>query len=123
MLPFSAPHWPLQCSKEDRDKYKDVYDDGPTALREKRLKNLKELGLIGKDVVPHDIYALDTCQVPWGEWEEYTPEEKAKSARSMECFAGMVDCIDQNVGKVLKYLEETGEKDSESSATPYSQRR
>ena len=21
-LPFSAPHWPLQCSKADRDKYK-----------------------------------------------------------------------------------------------------
>ena len=22
MLPFSAPHWPLQCSKADREKYK-----------------------------------------------------------------------------------------------------
>lgn len=31
-LPFSAPHWPLQCSKEDRDRYAGVYDDGPDAV-------------------------------------------------------------------------------------------
>ncbi|OJJ00794.1 hypothetical protein ASPVEDRAFT_27508 [Aspergillus versicolor CBS 583.65] len=26
-LPFSAPHWPLQCSKEDRERYRGVYDE------------------------------------------------------------------------------------------------
>ena len=29
-LPFTVPHWPLQCAKEDSDLYKGVYDDGPT---------------------------------------------------------------------------------------------
>ena len=24
-LPFAVPHWPLQCSKEDREKYKVRY--------------------------------------------------------------------------------------------------
>jgi arylsulfatase A-like enzyme len=43
-LPFSAPHWPLQCDKVDRDNYKGVYDEGPGVLREKRLAKLKELG-------------------------------------------------------------------------------
>ncbi len=32
-LPFSAPHWPLQSPKENMEKYKGVYDDGPDALR------------------------------------------------------------------------------------------
>lgn len=35
------------------------------------------------------------------EWNDMTPEQRAKSARAMECFAGMVECIDVNVGKVM----------------------
>lgn len=110
-LPFSAPHWPLQCSKEDRERYKGVYDDGPDALRLKRLARLQELGLVPKDVKPHDVVAgpMNT------EWDEMSDYERKCSARSMECFAGMVDNIDQNVGKVIRYLKETGEFESKYS--------
>ena len=111
-LPFSAPHWPLQCSKADRERYKGVYDDGPSVLRQKRLDQLKKLGLIGKDVEPHPIISEDTAHVHSPEWEEMGEAEKAKSARAMECFAGMVDNMDQNIGKVLDHLESTGEMDS-----------
>ena len=41
-------------------------------------------------------------------------EERAKTTRAMEVYAGMVQCIDRNVGRVLNYLEKTGELDSES---------
>ncbi|PCH02297.1 Alkaline phosphatase-like, alpha/beta/alpha [Penicillium occitanis (nom. inval.)] len=104
-LPFSAPHWPLQCSKEDRDRYKGVYDDGPDVLRLKRLERLQELGLVPKDVRPHDVVVgpMNT------EWDAMTDYERQCSARAMECFAGMVDNIDQNVGKMVQYLKETGE--------------
>ncbi|KIY01124.1 uncharacterized protein Z520_02676 [Fonsecaea multimorphosa CBS 102226] len=104
-LPFSAPHWPLQCSKEDRDRYKGVYDDGPDALRLRRLERLKHLGLVPKNVKPHEVVT------PLGnpEWEEMTEYERKCSARSMECFAGMVDNIDQNVGKIVEYLKKIGE--------------
>lgn len=109
-LPFSAPHWPLQCAKEDRDRYKGMYDDGPDALRIKRMERMKELGLIPKDIRPHDVVVgpMNT------EWDEMTDYERQCSARSMECFAGMVDNIDQNVGKIVDYLKKTGEFDSES---------
>lgn len=107
-LPFSAPHWPLQCSKEDRERYKGVYDDGPEALRLKRLARLQDLGLVPKGVKPHDMVVgpMNT------EWNEMTDYERKCSARSMECFAGMVDNIDQNVGKILQYLKNTGEFES-----------
>ncbi|KAK2763692.1 hypothetical protein FQN54_009308 [Arachnomyces sp. PD_36] len=107
-LPFSAPHWPLQCSKEDRDRYKGMYDDGPDALRLKRLEKMQELGLVPKDVKPHDVVVgpMNT------EWNDMTDYERACSARSMECFAGMVDNIDQNVGKIVEYLKKTGEFDN-----------
>ncbi|KAH8880771.1 alkaline phosphatase-like protein [Thozetella sp. PMI_491] len=108
-LPYTAPHWPLQCSKAQRDKYKGMYDDGPHALRERRLKKLVELGIISKSVVPHK---METSTVGAGEWGDLTVEERKLSSRAMEAYAGMVDSIDLNVGKVVDYLKKTGEYDN-----------
>ena len=107
-LPFAAPHWPLQCSKEDREIHKGLYDDGPDALRLKRLKNLQSLGLVSKDIIPHQVIGEGMK-----EWSEMDPEERAKTSRAMEVYAGMVHCIDRNLGRVFDYLDKTGEMDSE----------
>lgn len=53
------------------------------------------MGLVPEDVNPHPVSAEDSP-----EWSAMTPEQRAKSCRAMECFAGMVECIDANVGKV-----------------------
>ncbi|KAF2141487.1 uncharacterized protein K452DRAFT_351564 [Aplosporella prunicola CBS 121167] len=106
-FPFTAPHWPLQAPKEYIAKYKGVYDDGPEALRQKRLQRLKELGMVAPDVEPHPVVADEVAA-----WEDLRPDEKAKSCRAMEVFAAMVECIDANVGKVVDYLRETGELDN-----------
>ena len=109
-LPFSAPHWPLQCDKADRGSYKGVYDKGPGVLREKRLARLKEMGFFDKDVKPHDVVVDSTP-----EWDKQNEGEQKLSARAMECYAGMVEGIDRNCGKVFDYLKSTGEYDSEPS--------
>lgn len=105
---FTAPHWPLQAPQEFIKHYRGVYDDGPEALRQKRLQRLKELGMIKEDVVPHPVVAEEE----YPEWETMDSEQKIKSARAMEVFAGMVECIDYNVGKVLDKLEAMGELDN-----------
>ncbi|KAK3702386.1 hypothetical protein LTR37_014960 [Vermiconidia calcicola] len=108
-LPFSAPHWPLQAPKESMDKYRGLYADGPETLRLRRLERLKELGLVDHNVVPHEIV---TAPGELGEWNTMTDDERAKSARSMEAYAGMVDRMDENIGRVLHYLRATGEFDN-----------
>ena len=70
----------MQAPKEMRDKYKGLYDEGPGVLREKRLKRLKELGLIAEDVTPHPV----ANPFDIAEWDAMTPEQKTKSARAME---------------------------------------
>ena len=110
-LPFAAPHWPLQCSAADREAYRGVYDEGPDALRLARLAKLEKLGIIEQGVVPHDVIANGMK-----EWSEMDATERAKTSRAMEVYAGMVTCIDRNVGRVMSYLEKTGELDSESEA-------
>lgn len=108
-LPFSAPHWPLQAPKESMEKYRGQYDDGPEALRQRRLQRLKDLGMVAQDVVPHEVVTVEKEPM---EWEKMTSDERAKSARSMEAFAGMVDRMDENIGRVLQYLKDTGEYDN-----------
>ena len=105
--PFTAPHWPLQAPQEYIKHHRGQYDDGPDALRLRRLQRMKDLGLVEKDVEPHPVVA---SEVP--EWSELSPEHRAKSARAMEVYAGMVECIDHNVGKIIDYLEEIGELDN-----------
>jgi arylsulfatase len=39
-------------------------------------------------------------------------DEQARSARSMEVYAAMVDRMDHNIGRVIDYLAETGELDN-----------
>lgn len=106
-LAYTAPHWPLHAPKEVIEKYKGMYDDGPEALRRKRLARLIELGLVPKDVEPAPMVGLIDP-----DWETLTPEERALSARKMETFAAMVDVVDQNIQRVLDYLESSGELDN-----------
>ncbi|PYH49858.1 arylsulfatase [Aspergillus saccharolyticus JOP 1030-1] len=106
-LPFTAPHWPLQAPREYIAHYEGVYAAGPDALRQQRLQNLKTLGLVRPDVEAHPVVADETKP-----WEELTPHEQALSARAMEVFAGMVECIDANVGRVVDYLRAIGELDN-----------
>lgn len=106
-LPFTAPHWPLQAPREVVRKYHGIYDDGPDALTQKRLRRLVELGLIEAGIEhapPQGVLGKD--------WMDMTKSEREASARKMEVFAAMVDLIDQNIGRVVEYLARTGELDN-----------
>jgi arylsulfatase len=105
--PFTAPHWPLQAPDEYIAHYKGVYDDGPDVLRQRRLQRMKDMGLCPENVEPHPVVADEVKH-----WSDMSAEEKAKSSKAMEVFAAMVECIDANVGKVVDYLEQTGELDN-----------
>lgn len=107
-LPFSAPHWPLQAPKESMEKFEGWYDDGPEVLRGKRLEKLREMGLLDAGVVPHDFVSVGREH---GEWETLSEEERKKSAKSMEAYAGMVSRMDDCIGRVLEYLKTRGEFD------------
>ncbi|VVT50908.1 uncharacterized protein SAPINGB_P002920 [Magnusiomyces paraingens] len=106
-LTFTAPHWPLQAPRHLIEKYKGVYDEGPAALRLKRLARQKELGIIPQEVEPHPVVPLGTS-----DWEDLDDLQRKKSARAMETFAAMVERLDWNVGKVVESLEKSGELDN-----------
>ena len=105
-LPFSAPHWPLQAPESSTNKYRGVYDAGPDALRQRRLQRLRDLGLVPEHATAHPVVSPETP-----EWSSLPALARAKSARSMEVYAGMVDRMDFNVGRVLEALAAEGDLD------------
>lgn len=105
-LSYTAPHWPLQASRESIEKYAGSYDEGYDVLQAQRVSRLKELGLLGEHVEAHPRLAGETA------WEELTAEEQAKQARLMEIYAAMVSDIDQYVGEIIDYLKSIDEFDN-----------
>ena len=102
-LSYTAPHDPLHAPKKYIDKYKGKYDGGWDLLREQRLQNLKELGIIQKDAKPFPRLASVKA------WNEMTSEERAAASRDMEVYAAMIDYMDEQIKRVFDYLKETGE--------------
>ncbi|WP_433832329.1 arylsulfatase [Flavobacterium anhuiense] len=98
-LAFTAPHWPLQAKQVDIAKYRGKFDEGWDVLREKRIKKLRENGII----LPNQTIAPRDQEVP--EWDKLTYDEKQFWKAKMEVYAAMVDNMDQNVGKVLDKLK------------------
>jgi len=104
-LAFSAPHWPLQAPAEIVAHYRGRYAAGPEALRLERLERVKQLGLAPANAEPHPI-------VGGRPWEELTEEERSLSARTMEVYAGMVERMDWNIGRVIDHLAQSGDLDN-----------
>lgn len=106
-LAYTAPHWPLQAPDDYRDKYKGKYDEGYGALSKKRLKSMEEIGLIKSGLsAPKPVYPETE------NWENISDEQKKIDVREMEIYAAMVDNMDFHIGRVLEYLEVSGQRDN-----------
>ena len=105
-MAYNAPHWPLQAKPEDIEKHRGRYDAGWQAIREARLKRMKELKLVGdgQRMAPMDRGK----QRPW---DELTDEQRAEWARRMEIYAAQVTNLDDNVGRLVGELSSLGVAD------------
>ncbi|MCC6176537.1 MAG: arylsulfatase [Chloroflexi bacterium] len=102
----NAVHAPFQAKTDDLARYRGRYDAGWTAIREARYHRQIELGIIPADakLAPSDEKLLA--------WDETDPDDRPLFARHMETYAAMLDCVDQNVGKLVAFLEQIGELDN-----------
>ncbi|MFK5974858.1 MAG: arylsulfatase [Flavobacteriaceae bacterium] len=100
---YTSPHWPLQVDEKYWKKYEGRYDDGYEKLKERRLESLKKAGMIPKDaVLPPNHEKV----IPW---DSLSLDEKKKESRKMELYAGMVDNLDYNIGRIIQHLKDIGQ--------------
>lgn len=102
---YTAPHWPIQAPQEYRDRYRGVYDVGYDAIRNARIARQKQLGLIPANFTAAEPIATENAPQKYGKWNELSAEQKALEARRMEIYAGMVENLDANIGRVIQYLK------------------
>ncbi|MEO1013280.1 MAG: arylsulfatase [Bacteroidota bacterium] len=103
-LAYTAPHWPIQAPKENIDTYRDRYDQGWEKLREQRFSKMMEMGLLDTE------WELSPSDAP--QWDSLSLDKKNEMSLRREIYAGMVDRMDENIGKLIEYLKATDRLDN-----------
>jgi len=143
-LGYGASHYPLQARPEDIAKYRGKYKIGWDKIREDRLIKLKKQGLIAEETKlsppssnintfrghPNDNEEIRAKIPLYRPWEELNSTEQDEMDLEMAVFAAMTDCMDQNIGRVLDYLDIKGIADntiviylSDNGSCPYDSNR
>jgi arylsulfatase A-like enzyme len=108
-----ANHAPHHAPKEYIDKYKGKFDDGYEAYREWVLPRMIAKGLLPKDTELTPINPMAEDVAFPGDfvrpWETLNADEKKLFSRLMEVYAGFSEYTDAQVGRIIDYLEETGQ--------------
>lgn len=115
-------HAPHHVSSEWSDRYRGRFDMGYDRYREIVLDNQKRLGLLPADteLSPPNPYADEVSAdgVPWPSgdtvrpWDSLDDDEKRLFCRMAEVFAGFQSYTDAQIGRLLDYLEESGQLDN-----------
>jgi arylsulfatase A-like enzyme len=120
-----ACHAPHHAPKEWIERYRGRFDEGYEALREQTLARQKALGIIPRVTelppvnpigTPEDrtgpdgkpFPPLDVTR-PWGSLSE---EERRLFSRMAEVYAGFLSHADHHIGRLLDYLEDSGQLDN-----------
>ncbi len=101
-LAFGACHWPHHVPQALVDKYKGRYASGWDEIRKARFARQKALGA----VPPAAELPSGNPGVP--AWDDLTEEERRFCERSQEVYAGFIDHTDQQIGRLLAFLEARG---------------
>ncbi len=116
-------HAPHHVPKEWADKYEGKFDMGYEKYREAGARPADRDGASCRRA-PSSRRSTRTCEAtgpngePWPEqdtirrWDTLSDDEKKLFCRMAEVYAGFVSHCDHQIGRVLDYLEETGDLDN-----------
>jgi arylsulfatase A-like enzyme len=120
-----ACHAPHHVPKDWIEKYRGRFDMGYEAMREQTLERQKKLGIVPDDTELPPINPIGTPQDrkgPKGEpfpmvdftrpWDSLSADERKLFSRMAEVYAGFLAHADDQIGRLLSYLEETDQLDN-----------
>lgn len=98
-LAYTAPHWPLQAFEDDIAKYRGKYKQGWDKIRRQRY----ERQLKSKLIQVESLLSPRADRVP--AWESLSAKKQDEMDLKMSIYAAMIDRVDQNIGKLVKFLK------------------
>jgi arylsulfatase len=111
-----ANHAPHHAPQEYIEKYKGKFDDGYEAYREWVLKRMIDHGVLpeGTQLTPINPMSQGTCAESdlVRPWNELSADEKKLFSHMAEVFAALSEYTDVQIGRIIDYLEESGQLDN-----------
>jgi arylsulfatase A-like enzyme len=102
-LPYNAPHAPLHAKAEDLARYAGRYDAGWDTIRAERVARQKASGLLPENTrLPDRSKGVSA-------WSAAPAEQRKVFARYMELYAALIDNLDQNIGRLTRFLAQSGQ--------------
>lgn len=101
-LAYGAGHAPIQVPRSYIDAYDGVYAKGWDAMREDRLARLQAQGIVPANTLLPPRNPGDRA------WADLTPTERTVFARFMATYAGFMTHTDEQIGRLVKHLKDTG---------------
>lgn len=101
-----AAHGPLHAPKEWLARYRGKFDDGWDKARDEIFARQKAMGIIPADA------KLTPRPASLPAWDTLNAKQKQLYARQMESFAAALSFADDQVGRVIEALRQTGELDN-----------
>ncbi len=114
-------HAPHHVFKDWADRYKGRFDLGYEEIRKKILVNQKKMGLLpaSTELSPINPHGEPDAKGPDGQpwprldfvrpWKSLSKDEQKLFTRMAEVFAGFVSYTDHEIGRVLDFLQESGQ--------------
>ena len=102
-LAFQAVHIPVQAPKEFSDHYAGKFDAGWEATRRARWDRAVASGIVPADA-PFAGMPADART-----WLSLGADKRAKYARAMEVYSGMIEAMDHHVGRLMDHIASRGE--------------
>ena len=107
-----ANHAPHHAPKEYADKYKGKFDEGYDAYREWVTARMIEKGILPKGTENTPMNPIPDIALPGDAvrpWNTLNADEKKLFSRMAEVYAGFSEYTDVQIGRIIDYLEETGQ--------------
>ncbi len=122
---LGAAHAPHHVPRDWIERYAGKFDMGYQAMREQTLARQKEMGIVPQDTELPPVNPIGTPADrtgPGGKpfpavdftkpWDSLSADEKRLYCRMAEVYAGFLSHADHQIGRVLDYLEESGQRDN-----------
>lgn len=121
---YNAPHFPLEAPDDLIEKYRGRYMIGWDELRKAKFARMKKMELLlPKQVlpqvvsnvaqrVPHLPFKDLVDSDPLPKWEELSHRDQEELDFRRAMYAAQVDRMDQNIGRIIKCLEDHGALDN-----------
>ncbi|MEP6952765.1 MAG: arylsulfatase [Solirubrobacteraceae bacterium] len=120
-----ACHAPHHAPKEWIERFKGQFDMGYEAMREQTLARQKQMGIVPADTELPPLNPIGVAGQrtgPNGEafpaleftrpWDALSAEEQQLFCRMAEVYAGFMGHADEQIGRLLDHLEESGQREN-----------